>query len=119
MVRAIRRSRLPDPKFVKLLSNPRHAFRSCFAAMHSMAINIDKADHIPKGKLFHLLRLTGHLFSAQPLSKLRPIIRKIATFATDEDAAENCVRAVAALGSGETAEGGQAKESYEMTEETI
>lgn len=95
------------------------AFRSCFAAMHSMAINIDKADHIPKGKLFHLLRLTGHLFSAQPLSKLRPIIRKIATFATDEDAAENCVRAVAALGSGETAEGGQAKESYEMTEETI
>jgi hypothetical protein len=100
------------------------AFKGCFTAMHSLIVNSKKdatdSSAIPLHKLFVLLEKTGYMFSTQAMTKLRPLVRKMATHVLDPTAGAGAVRAIAALGLSESSDNAAANaETAEMVEETI
>ena len=109
------------------------AFKGCFTALHSLITNMKKEDRaslfsdvddsaIPVERVFALLTKTGHLFASQPMTKLRPLVRKMATYALDPTAGEVAVRAISAIGlstkSDDTVAAANA-EAVEMVEEIV
>jgi hypothetical protein len=100
------------------------AFKGCFTALHSLIMNsktdANEESAIPVHKLFALFEKTGHMFSTQPMTKVRPLVRKMAACAQDPAAGEGAVRAIAALGLSETRDGATANtDAIEMIEETL